>query len=274
LIFDPDPHLRWAFCMTHPDDEISICGWIKWLVENGNEVFVSWTHSTPEREGEGRATAALMGVKQDHLRFFGAPDGNVVDHIERLVPEFSEWFAFARPDRVCCGAFEQGHIDHDATNFIVHQAFQGLVFEIPFYHTYLVKLQRINRFADHRGEEIRHLDKFEQRFKKLIARQYPSQNIAGLLFWYEVFQAITLRKFELARTERMRMQTHKDFLQPNLPPRLASRVRECDLWRRWERAIRDFQTEARPSQVKLQSSDVQRADAAVRPPHGTRGDRR
>jgi LmbE family N-acetylglucosaminyl deacetylase len=75
LIFDPDPTLRWAFCMTHPDDEISICAWIKWLAENGNDVFLSWTHSNPSREREARAAAALMGVPEDRLMFFDAPDG-------------------------------------------------------------------------------------------------------------------------------------------------------------------------------------------------------
>src|SRR5690348_12941912 len=156
--------------MTHPDDEISICAWIKRLVENGNDVFLSWSHSTPEREREARAAAALMGVHQDRLKFFGAPDGNVVDQIPDLIESTRGWFELANPDRVCCGAFEQGHIDHDATNFIVNRAFRGMILEIPFYHSYLVRLQRINRFADPRGEEVRVLDRDEQRFKMLVAK--------------------------------------------------------------------------------------------------------
>jgi LmbE family N-acetylglucosaminyl deacetylase len=238
VIFDLDPQLRWAFCMTHPDDEISICVWIKTLVENGNPVFLSWTHDTPEREAEGRAAAALMGVPPQHLKFFGSPDGRVVEHIPSLLIEFADWFAQIRPDRVCCGAFEQGHIDHDATNFIVNRTFRGPVFEIPFYHTYLVRLQRINRFADHRGEEIKALDKFEQKFKKLVAKQYPSTNIWSVLLWYEVLQGSRLRRAELAQTERMRLQTHHDFLTPNLPPKLADRVKCSEKWRRWERAVK------------------------------------
>src|SRR5579871_4435618 len=196
MIFDRDPSLRWAFCMTHPDDEISICAWIKFLVENQNQVFLSWTHSTPEREREARAAAALIGVHQDHLRFFNAPDGDVVDHIASLVQPFKDWFSIVKPDRVCCGAFEQGHIDHDSTNFVVNQAFHGPVLEIPFYHSYIVRLQRINRFADPRGEEVRPLDKFEQRFKKMLAKQYPSQRIWSVLLWYEVLQGSKLRRVE------------------------------------------------------------------------------
>jgi len=238
VIFDPDPGLRWAFCMTHPDDEISICGWIKRLTANGNSVFLSWTHSTERRQREARAAAAVLGVPEANLRFFGARDGGVVDEIGRLEPEFREWFRTVRPDRVCCGAFEQGHIDHDATNFLVNRTFSGAVLEIPFYYSYIVRLQRINRFADPRGEEVRHLDIDEQRFKKLIARQYPSTNVWSVLLWYELFQGSKLRRVDLARTERMRLQTHRDFLTPNLPPRLAERVRRCEKWQRWERAVR------------------------------------
>lgn len=241
MIFDLDPSLRWAFCMTHPDDEISICAWIKRLVENGNEVFVSWTHSKPEREREARAAAALMGVHQDRLHFFGAPDQGVVDHIGELIGPFRDWFKRVQPDRVCCGAFEQGHIDHDATNYIVNHAFSGPIFEIPFYHTYLVRVQRFNRFADPRGEEVRMLEIDEQKFKKMIAKQYPSQNIWTLLLLYEAYQTVKLNRKELASKERMRLQTHKDFLSPNLPPRLAGRVRGCAIWQRWERGVRAFE---------------------------------
>lgn len=237
MIFDLDPNLRWAFCMTHPDDEISICAWIKRLVENGNEVFLSWTHSKPSRESEARAAATLMGLRQDHLKFFGARDGHVVDQIVELHDPFRAWFAETKPDRVCCGAFEQGHLDHDATNYIVNHAFRGPILEIPFYHTYLAKLQRINRFADSRGEEVRSLDREEQAFKKLVAKQYPTQNIWTLLLLYEVLQGSKLKRGELAQSERMRLQTHKDFLSPNLPPRLAGRVRGCEKWKRWEAAI-------------------------------------
>ncbi len=240
MIFDSDPHLRWAFCMTHPDDEISICAWIKWLVDNGNEVYLSWTHSTPKRELEGRAVATLLGIRDDHLRFFGAPDGEVVNHLAHLIDEFRDWFSIAAPDRVCCGAFEQGHIDHDATNLIVNRSFSGPILEIPFYHSYLVRLQRINRFADPRGEEVRCLEPHEQKLKKLIARQYPSTNIWSVLLWYEVLQGSKLRRVELAKTERMRLQTHRDFLAPNLTPRLSARVRHCEKWARWEKAVREL----------------------------------
>lgn len=238
MIFDLDPTLRWAFCMTHPDDEISIGAWMRRLRMNGNQVFLSWTHSNPIREAEGRAVAALLDIPAENLRFWEAPDGDVVSHVADLIPKFHAWFKEIEPDRVCCGAFEQGHVDHDATNFIVHQAFNGPVFEIPFYHTYLRRLQTINRFADPRGQEVITLETQEKQFKKLLAKQYPSQNIWSVLLWYEVWQRSRLRMENLIGTERMRLQTHKNFLEPNVSPKIKGRILAHPTWRRWSEKIR------------------------------------
>lgn len=236
--FDHNPQLRWLFCMTHPDDEISICAWMRRLVRQGNPVYVSWTHSIPVREQEARDVARMIGIPQEHLLFHGATDGSVCDEMGALRPTFQAMMDQVKPDRVACGAFEQGHLDHDATNWLVHQTFPGPVLEIPFYHTYLTRLQRLNRFSDPRGQHILPLEPDEQRFKKAIARQYPSQNIWRVLLGYEAWQTVQLRKIELAKTERMRYQTHSDFLNPNHPERLADAVRKSASWRRWEAAVR------------------------------------
>jgi LmbE family N-acetylglucosaminyl deacetylase len=241
-IFELNRDLRWMFCMTHPDDEISICAWIKRLVENGNDVFLGWTHSNERREREARAVATLLGLPLNRLRFFRASDGGVVDEIPELIPQFSEWIRDVAPDRIACGAFEQGHIDHDATNYIVNQVYRGPVLEIPFYHTYLTRFQILNRFTDPEGQELLMLEPEEQRLKTHVARQYPSQNIWTILLWYEIWQKTKRRRpITLVQTERMRLQTHKDFLRPNHPPRLAGRVARSAAWRRWETSIRSYE---------------------------------
>ncbi len=224
--------------MTHPDDEISICAFIRRLVLNGNTVFISWTHSKQVREEEGRAVADLLGVPQTNLRFFNATDGSVCDEITALLPLFKGWMDEAKPDRVCCGAFEQGHIDHDSTNYLVTHSFQGPVFEIPFYHTYLTRLQTLNRFSDPTGQEILELSEEEQDFKRLVAKSYPSQNIWSVLLWYEISQKVRGRKMMLAKTERMRLQTHFNYRRPNHPPKLARQVKRCATWKRWKSALR------------------------------------
>ena len=145
-LFDPDPTLRWLFCMTHPDDEISICAWIRRLAAAGAHVSMCWTHTAPHRESEARAVADLLGVPAQNLTFLGAPDGTVCNHLAELLPLMRTAVAKARPDRVVCGAFEQGHLDHDSTNWLVHRAWNGLVLEVPFYHSYHTRLQTMNCF--------------------------------------------------------------------------------------------------------------------------------
>ncbi|MBI3721819.1 MAG: PIG-L family deacetylase [Fimbriimonas ginsengisoli] len=247
-LFDPDPKLRWLFCMTHPDDEISICCWIRRLTAAGNEVFISWTHATPSREREARTVANLLGVPQERLRFFGAPDGRVAESISELQGPYTEWIGAVAPDRVCCGAFEQGHLDHDATNYLVHRSFSGSILEVPFYHAYLSRVQRINRFADPAGEQVLDLSPEERRFKRAMIRRYPSTNVRSVLNSYEVWQTLRLRPAGLVRTERLRLQTHTDFRTPNLPEPLARWVMLSDAWRRWLRAM-DLAERAEPARL-------------------------
>jgi LmbE family N-acetylglucosaminyl deacetylase len=239
-LFDPDPALVWLFCLTHPDDEVSISAWIKRRVEAGNPVFMSWTHSNPIREAEARAAAHLMGVHQKNLYFHAATDGNVCMEIGRLMAPFTKMIDEVQPDRICCGAFEQGHLDHDATNFILNQIAQCPILEIPFYHTYITRLQVLNRFSDPRNEEILILDRNEQQFKRLIAKQYPSQNIWQVLLWYEISQSARLKRMVLARTERLRLQGKQNYLKPNHPPRISRKVVRSNSWRIWRRAMRTY----------------------------------
>jgi LmbE family N-acetylglucosaminyl deacetylase len=237
-LFDPDPKLRWLFCMTHPDDEISICAWIRRLSKAGNEVFLCWTHSTAEREAEAREVAKLLLVPAERLTFMDAPDGDACDHIVRLLPEYVRLMREVGPDRVVCGAFEHGHLDHEATNFLVSRTFAGPILEVPFYHTYTTKLQRMNRFADPETEEVLHLELEEQALKKRVARMYPSQNIWSVLLWYEIWQASRLKRVELAKSERMRLHACTDFTVPNLPLKLATKVAATPAWQRWVSAVK------------------------------------
>ncbi|MBS1718800.1 MAG: PIG-L family deacetylase [Armatimonadetes bacterium] len=239
-LFDPDPSIRWLFWMTHPDDEISICAWIKRLTDAKAPVYMAWTHSTPAREREARAVAARLGVAETRLHFFEAPDAEVIHNLDMLMPKFRSWIQHVNPDRICCGAFEQGHLDHDATNLLVNLNFNGPVLEIPFYHAYLSSIQQFNRFSDPHGQEILHLSQSEQKFKKNIAKCFPTQNIWSLLLWHEAYQVVKLRKIELAKSERMRLQTHRDFLTPNHPPRLCKRIAASPNWARWVEQVKPF----------------------------------
>jgi LmbE family N-acetylglucosaminyl deacetylase len=236
--FDPDPANRWLFCMTHPDDEISICAWIKRLTSTGASVHVNWTHSNPIRELEGRAVAALLGVPDNKLSFMRATDGSVCDELDVLLPQFKDLIARVEPHRIVCGAFEQGHLDHDSTNWLVNQCAHVPVFEVPFYHPYTRRLQTMNRFATHsQGDERIALTPDEARLKIQVAKSFRSQNIWTVLWWYEAWQKTKLKPIELRKRELMRLQVHRDFRTPNLPPRLRSQVESSAPWQRWIAAM-------------------------------------
>jgi LmbE family N-acetylglucosaminyl deacetylase len=226
--------------MTHPDDEISICAWVRYLVASGAEVHLSWTHHTKVRKYEAGYSAEYLGVPEDRLFFHAGRDGDVCDQIEELTPSFSEMVNLVQPDRICCGAFEQGHLDHDATNLLVNKTFCGLVFEIPFYHTYLNRMPIVNRFAQPDGQEIIKLPREVQAFKVAFSKIFTSQSIYRNLQFSEVRRTFRLESPEeaLRKTERMRLQSHTDFLTPNLPEPLASKVRSSPKWQRWEKAVR------------------------------------
>ncbi|MHB8636430.1 MAG: PIG-L deacetylase family protein [Fimbriimonadaceae bacterium] len=265
-LFDPDPKLRWLFCMTHPDDEISICAWIHRLRQAGAHVSMCWTHTAPHREHEARGVAKLLGVTEDNLTFLNAPDGGVCNHLAELLPTMRRVVTKARPDRVVCGAFEQGHLDHDSTNWLVNRAWAGPVLEVPLYHAYHTRLQNMNCFAQGRCGEVLHLAPDEARFKRRVARQYPSQNIWTVLLWHEVWQAARLRPARLSTRECMRLQTHNDFTVPNLPPKVAAKVVKTPAWMRWRAAVQAAETAVQPHPTGTAKPDLVDTDSSASTP--------
>ncbi len=246
-LFDPDPELRWLFCFTHPDDEISICAWIKRLTSSGANVWAGWSVSNPVRESEARQVMKMLDVPQKRLRYYGKPDKGACDHLPELVSDWAEFIDEVRPSRIAIGAFECGHIDHDATNFAVSHALRltnhvsSPLLEIPWYHTYLTRVPVLGRFADPTGEEVLTLGDEERRLKWRVARMYPSQNIASLLVWYTALTWAKFRTIDLRRTERMRLQAHFDYFRPNLPSTLARKVEKSETWARWVNAIERYE---------------------------------
>ena len=132
--------------------------------------------------------------------------------------------AAVSPDRVVCGAFEQGHLDHDSTHWLVTHSFGGPILEVPFYHVYTSRLQVLNRFSDPTREEIWPLGREDQKFKIEFAKGYPSQNIWSILFWYEVWKLLMGRPAKLRETERMRCWKGADYRTPAHPLGISHRV--------------------------------------------------
>ena len=237
-VIDFDKPQRWLFCMTHPDDEISACATMRRLVQSGHHVSLSWTHSPDFRLKEGIAAAKLIGLSEDNLYHHNSTDGSTCDELADLLPSFRAMMTHAKPDAVVCGAFEQGHLDHDATNWLVNATFDGQVVEAPFYHTYIrPQVQRINQFSDPVGQHLVALTPEEQRFKLDFAKQFKSQNIWQVLMTFEVISTLLLQPAQLRKRELFRLQSHKDFQKPNHPPKLAARVEKTHQWDRWLCAV-------------------------------------
>ena len=237
-LFDPDPSRRWLFCLTHPDDEITVACWVRRLVGAGAPVFLSWTHDTPVRRPEAMRFARMTGVPEANLLFHGASDGRVCEEMPGLLPRFERMMQGVKPHVVACGAFEQGHLDHDATNLLVSRTHRGPVAEIPFYHSYLTRLQRIGRFAGEGGPVERlDLDPDERAFKRAVARAYPSQNIWRLVLFHEGRELVSGRRPELGARELLRLQTWGDFRVPNHPEPRRSRIARSARWARWLAAV-------------------------------------
>lgn len=216
------------------------------LVRGGAEVYSGWSVSNPIRESESRAVMEMVGVPQKNLVFHSLPDGKLCSHLEELVQKWEKVVREVAPHRIVVGAFECGHLDHDSTNFAVNQARESLgktslpIFEVPFYHTYLTRIPVINRFADDEGEEIIALTEEEQKIKIRASRMYRSQRIGLYLTGYTLLKTLSLRPVRLYATERMRLQTHDNFFEPNLPAELAEKVKRSEKWKQWLEAMKRY----------------------------------
>ena len=235
--FDPDPGICRLFCFTHPDDELAICAWLKRLVAQGADVHLSWTHRTDAREREAREMARAVGVPESNLIFHAGLDTHIAVQMPELLQGFREMVERVKPDRVFCAAFEQGHIDHDATHCLVRHAFDGPVFEFPMYHPYTRRIQTLGRFADPTGEEVLALTSEESVFKNRMSKRYRSQNIRSVVLWYTIYRALCLKPAGLRNAERLRPAGPADFLTPNLPEPLRSEVAASATWGRWVHAV-------------------------------------
>jgi hypothetical protein len=244
----------------------------------GSEIHLSWTHRTPAREEEARAFAAEVGVPESNLHFHAGEDGRVCEQLGELLPSFQAMMAEVRPDVVVCAAFEQGHLDHDATHWLVTHSFDGPVFEYPMYHPYTRRIQTMGRFEEPAGfrypfplpgqgegargwrfrrradlapggrfeptasdpgiEEILALTPEEGRFKNRLSKTYRSQNIRSVVLWYSIYRCLCLKPAQLRRYERLRPVEGVDYLTPNLPAPLRGEVERSEMWRRWVAAVR------------------------------------
>ncbi len=231
--FDDNLNLKWLFCLTHPDDEIFIASWIKQLTSKGCQVYLSWTHHTHLRKKESILAAKILGVPEENLFFLDGRDGYILEDIPNLQDSFNKIIQDIKPDRIACGAFEQGHIDHDATNFMVNQIYDGPIFEIPFYHTYLTMFPKVGTFLNRDNIEVRYLNSSDRITKKNVLNVFRSQSIKLNILAYELKEKLLLNGGNFFKREEMRLQTHKNFMRPNYPDAIGELLKQNKVWARW-----------------------------------------
>lgn len=233
---------RVLFVLTHPDDELAIIAFLRRLAGAGVPVHVCWIHSNFVREQESRAVMDSVGVAPERLTFLVGPDGRIAESLLELMGPMKALIGDFDPTRVYVNAFEQGHIDHDATNLLVSLCFSGPVFEVPLYHTYLRKVPVLNRFSSDERVEVMSLTREESALKRRLIKMFPSQTVRRNMTLYALLSLARLRVPELYGTERARLQTHKDFLSPNHPEPISSAVAASATWKRWVGVVKPLVT--------------------------------
>jgi len=248
-----EPGQRWVFVFPHPDDELAVAAFLRRLCLDGAEVHAVWLHHTPVRKSESTAVAAELGIHESRMHFWHGEDGQLCEQMAEALPWLSELISSIEPDRVATCAFEQGHLDHDATHVLVRRAFSGPVLEFPLYYGYHTIMQRMNRFSDPTGQSVLLLSPEETRLKKSWAKRYPSQTIYRVLCTYHLCCGILGQPAKLATREVLRPGTTREFLVPNHSGWRRHRLEVSDRWRRWTIAYREFESQYEPA-VGLTSS--------------------
>ena len=154
------PHARYLFLFAHPDDEVVISGTMKLLVEAGAAVYAAWTTSGDKfvkreiRESELQRSMDILGLDGSRTHLLRYPDLGMVAMLEEAADSATSLLSDIKPDIIFANAYEGGHPDHDAVNFLAYESSARLgmtpdLFEFPLYNgtgTFFRWKWRINHF--------------------------------------------------------------------------------------------------------------------------------
>lgn len=155
-----DDNVTYLFLFAHPDDDTFIAGTMKTLIAGRAKVHAAWLTSgdflgqAERRERELAEAAAVLGLLPERIHLLRLPDLGLVSRLSDAAEIVSDLFDRVKPDGVFADAFEGGHPDHDAVNFLAYEArvrtgLNARLFEFPLYNgtgPFLHWRWRINRF--------------------------------------------------------------------------------------------------------------------------------
>ena len=136
---------KFLFVFAHPDDDVFIAGLMRRLISSGTDTLGVWLTSggylggQKRRENELREATSVLGLPTDHCKMLRFPDLGLIDSMNRASTELAEILRDYQPENIFVTAFEGGHPDHDAANFIVYEArfrsqLHCQLFEFPLYN--------------------------------------------------------------------------------------------------------------------------------------------
>ena len=219
---------RYLFLFPHPDDDVFVAGLMRRLLRGRATITGAWLTSggaggdSVVREQEIEAAMDILGLPPDGRVLLRLPDmgllgvmGSGADLVAGLIARY-------RPHGVFVTAFEGGHVDHDAANFIAAEAVRragadAALFEYPTYNasgSARTRGLRINGFPP-RSPDLRHarLDDDAWACKHAMIRAYASQA--------DVFVIDRLRRDRTAMLRRgepyRRFPAARDHRLPPLP---------------------------------------------------------
>ncbi|MFH0959371.1 MAG: PIG-L deacetylase family protein [Pseudomonadota bacterium] len=151
---------RALFVFAHPDDDVFITGTMKKYILSGLGIRAVWLTSggyfggQKRREQELTRAASELGLLSQDYDLLRFPDLGLMNSMNNAALELSAILCDFKPDKIFVTAFEGGHPDHDAANFIVHDAsirseLKCDIFEFPLYNgagSLLTWRWRINSF--------------------------------------------------------------------------------------------------------------------------------
>jgi LmbE family N-acetylglucosaminyl deacetylase len=231
----------WLF--AHQDDEVAAAARILEARDRGNEVWCAFLTDgalfvpATVRNPESLRALARLGVAAEHVLFFDAPDGQLLDHLDRALDWLESRVDGVAFDEVGCLAFEGGHQDHDASH-LVALAFarrRGIdAWEVPLYNGLGWRPFRVMRCLGGGWETHRISVGRALKIASLVTA-YPSQRKT----WLGLFPETFLRLVILRRVFSRRAEPARVFERPHAGALLYERRFNCP-YDRFARAALPF----------------------------------
>ncbi len=219
---------RFLFLFPHPDDDVFVAGLMQGLLRSGATITCVWLTSggaggdSSVREREIEAAMDILGLPSHDRVLLRLPDMGLLGAMGSGADLVAGLVAHHRPDGIFVTAFEGGHVDHDAANFIAAEAVRRAdadtaLFEFPTYNasgTTRAGGLRINAFPP-RSPGVQHarLDHDAWVCKRAMIRAYASQAGVFVIDRLERGRTTMLRRGEPYR----RFPATRDHRLPPLP---------------------------------------------------------